>query len=560
MRWSGFGSKVAVVVIATALVMVRLTAPPAFASEGILGEGSTWAFPAVSAWAADVARENLTVNYNDNGSAAGRSAFWTGLSDFTVSDIPFQVQNCPPPGNSSCVSELADVSESGRTFQYMPIVAGGTSLMYHLTVNGSPFTSLRLDSETVAKIFTGVITNWDDPEIAANNPGVNFPDEPIHVVVRSDGSGASYQFSNYLANTQPALWTAFGEKNQLYPPNAPTEYYPQNDGEFEAVNGSDSVANTIAAPYSEGTIGYDETAYALENNLPIVSIKNAAGVYTQPTAQNVAVALTAAQLQPNHTELLSNVFTNPDPRTYPISSYSYIIAPTNTTASPKDPWNGNPFNASKGVTLTSFINYLLCQGQQEAQPLGYSPLPPNLVQVGFGVEQQIPGAVPTPSIYDCNNPTITGCWLQVNHIPQAPSCSPHSVPGAPASPGSGGLTSTRTGSSNGSAGNSGTTGARSGGTAGGGGVQTASAATGSGGSSRASGGSAASPARSTSLQSNAGQEAGPQAVSGKPVSFGHDWGALSAVAAVVGVVVLLLAVLGPPGVGLFLRRRDSSRT
>lgn len=549
--------RVTFVVLTAVGLIARFLTSPAGASEAVLGAGSSWAFPAVSAWQADVARQNLTVNYNDDGSAAGRTAFYDDQTDFTVSDIPFQAQNCPPPGspaysNGTCAQELLDVQQSGRTFQYMPIVAGGTSIMYHITINGQEFRGLKLDSETVTKIFTGVITKWNDPEIAANNPGVPLPNEPINVVVRSDGSGASWELSNYFVHTQPALWDAFGRAMQLNPPNGPTEYYPQDNSHFQAYNGSDQEANQIASASGEGDIGYDETAYALENNIPIASIKNQAGVYTQPSAVNVAVALTAAELQPDHTELLNNVYTMPDPRAYPISSYSYIIAPTNTTGHWQ--FGNNPFNTSKGQTLGKFINYLLCQGQQEAQPLGYSPLPPNLVEIGFNVEHQIPGGVATPSIYACNNPTITGCWLNVNHIPAAPACLTNGR-GAPVRKGA--TAAAAAGSASTAAGHGGGAGAAgsAAGNATSAGTTASSAAAGTattaGKSQQVASGALASGQQANGLRSS-GSNGSPAVVSGKNVSFGKPWSSATTDALIAAAALLI--VLAPPAVALFRKR------
>jgi phosphate transport system substrate-binding protein len=125
----------------------------------------------------------------------------------------------------------------------------------------------------------------------------------------------------------------------------------------------------------------------------------------QPTAENVAVALGRARINTDRTQNLHDVYTNPDPRAYPVSSYSYMIVPTSTTA---------PFTADKGATLGKFILYFLCTGQQKAKQLGYSPLPPNLVQFGFDAEKLIPGAPAPPPLQDCANPTITGGFTTAN--------------------------------------------------------------------------------------------------------------------------------------------------
>jgi phosphate transport system substrate-binding protein len=128
-----------------------------------------------------------------------------------------------------------------------------------------------------------------------------------------------------------------------------------------------------------------------------VSLLNAGGYFSQPTAGNVAVALTKAKINTDLTQNLQSVYTNKDPRTYPMSSYSYMIVPTSTAA---------PFNTDKGKTLSTFINYFLCAGQQKADILGYSPLPKNLVLAGFKQVARIPGHVASPPISKCDNPAL----------------------------------------------------------------------------------------------------------------------------------------------------------
>src|SRR5262249_51623022 len=130
---------------------------------------------------------------------------------------------------------------------------------------------------------------------------------------------------------------------------------------------------------------------------PVVFLKNVAGQFVKADSLNVAVALTKARFNADHTQVLDDVYTNPDPRTYPLSSYSYMIAPTQI-----DP--------NKGSTLGKFILYFLCEGQRSADTLGYSPLPPVLVQDGFDAVSHIQGAPTPPSLDDCNNPTIGAQW------------------------------------------------------------------------------------------------------------------------------------------------------
>src|SRR5262249_39733812 len=145
-------------------------------------------------------------------------------------------------------------------------------------------------------------------------------------------------------------------------------------GNSKAQNGSNGVANYVAASYGTGAIGYVEDAYPKRLGFPGVSLLEKAGDFPPPPAGNGPVARSKAKINADLTQNLQSVYTNPDPRTYPMSSYSYMIVPTSTAA---------PFNADKGKTLSTFINYFLCAGQQKADILGYSPLPKNLVLAGF---------------------------------------------------------------------------------------------------------------------------------------------------------------------------------
>jgi phosphate transport system substrate-binding protein len=556
------------VAIISALFMTILTVlpvPPASASEPVNGGGSTWSAVAIEQWQADVAREGLTVNYQATGSTAGRDGYIAGTYDFAVSEIPFQPKYCTTPSDpSTCTDEQTEPGLQSRPFAYMPIVAGGTSLLYNLRINGSQFISLRLTPKTLTQIFTGVITNWDNPAIGAENPNVDFPNQPITPVVRSDGAGTTADITAFMGFEDPADWNAYCTREGIQwsgPVCPPTSQYPAS-GNMAAEDGSDGVANYVAAPYNNGAIGYAEAAYGESRGVPLASLQNAAGVYTQPTAKAVAVALTRAVIYQssspfvNNTENLTGVYANPDPRTYPMSSYSYMIVPITTAA---------PFDSSKGATLSQFILYFLCQGQQEAAPLGYSPLPPNLVEIGFKVEQQIPGHVALPtSLADCNDPTITGGFLNGIGTPVVAG------KGGGATTGSVTPTSSSSGSPSGSgssatvavaSGKSGSEGSMAAAdTAAGGSSHVAAAAGVHGGRSTATSGAAGSGAAGIETgpaADNAASRASALAVSGSPQRFGKAFRPTGTVVAVLVIVATLLIALGPPAVAMARRRRSS---
>lgn len=360
----------------------------------ISGTGSTWSQNALDQWRKNVAANyGMTVNYSGTGSSAGRRDFIAGTVDYAVSEIPFQTK---PEDNSP-----AETPKNG--FAYMPIVAGGTSFMYNLKIGGKRVTNLRLGGQTVTKIFTGTITNWNDAAIKADNPGLAMPDKPIVPVVRSDGSGSTAQFTLWMSKQYSTLWNSFCTTVHKATPCGMTSQYPAF-GNAKAQSGSLGVAGYVSQDYGEGAITYVEYSYALKSGFPVAKILNTAGYYVEPTAPSVAVALLKAQINTTAgsadylTQILDGVYNNADPRTYPLSSYSYMIVPTAVAGI---------FTSAKGATLGAFASYMLCEGQQQAAALGYSPLPMNLVLAGFDQLKRIPGAgSANVDVNACNNPTF----------------------------------------------------------------------------------------------------------------------------------------------------------
>ena len=335
--------------------LVPATARPARADVSIDAAGSTWVQIALDQWAADVARQGLSINYQGVGSTSGRVFYYQDQVDFAASEIPFTTAYKDATGTVS-TNEVALAAH--RPYAYMPDVAGGTSFMYHLDIAGNRVTNLQLSPTNLAKIFTGVITNWNDPALAADNPQLQLPNLPIRPVVRSDGSGTTAQFTAFMASQTPALWNAFCQRvgyNQNPCPSV--SLWPDINATQQQF--SDGVADYVAAPYNNGAITYVEYGYAKQRGFPVASILNHAGYYTQPTPNAVAIALQGATLNADLTQNLGAVYTFPDPRAYPVSSYSYMIVPT-TTAS--------PFTTDKGVTLSKFILYLVCRGPTRGRP------------------------------------------------------------------------------------------------------------------------------------------------------------------------------------------------
>jgi ABC-type phosphate transport system substrate-binding protein len=401
------------------------TSGSAFAA--INGSGSSWSSVALDQWSQDVASSGITINFSPDGSAAGRQDYLTGQDDFAASDPPFR------NGQDKLAGTTAEHSVYG--YSYVPDTAGGTAFMYHLDVGGHLITNMRLSGATLTGIFTGAITNWDNPAITKDY-GKQLPSIPITPVVRSDGSGATFFFTRWMSHLFPSEWNAFCTKvtgGRVQAPCGQTEFYPTSGwGNVKAENGSNNVATYITSSYANGAIGYDEYAYALNSHYPVVKVLNPAGYYVLPTASNVAVALTKAQINEDTSspdflqQDLDDVYSYTDPRSYPLSSYSYLIVPRSGTKQPPN------FTGSKGATLSKFIDFFLCAGQQQSAPLGYSPLPLNLVQGGLGQADAIPGHVTGPNqqtLAGCDNPTFTNGQLTV--LKDAPQPSPCDKVGEP---------------------------------------------------------------------------------------------------------------------------------
>ncbi|MGW3283668.1 phosphate ABC transporter substrate-binding protein PstS [Streptomyces sp. NPDC001002] len=433
----------------------------------IAGAGSTWAENAVDEWRRAVNQYGMRISYAGTGSSDGRRQFLSGTVDFAVSDIPFQTN----PTDGSAAERPA-----GGSYAYMPIVAGGTVFMYHLTVGGKRVTNLRLSGDVVTKIFTGAVKTWDDPVIKADNPGLQLPHRTIVPVVRSDGSGSTAQFTMWMANQHKSLWQAYCARVGRSGACGQTSYYPTVSGMI-AQSGDLGVAGYIAQNYGEGAIGYVNYSYALNAHYPVAKVLNHAGYYTEPTPKNVAVSLLKAKINTDKhsadylTQQLNGVYNDTDRRNYPLSSYSYMILPLKVQGT---------FTKAKGKTLGAFSYYFMCQGQQQAPDLGYSPLPINLVQAGFDQIRRIPGVqTQNINIKNCNNPTFTASGRNrlAETAPYPAACDKKGA--APCGSGSGGAKSGSGGGSSSGGSSGGSTGGTTTGTGGNG--STAAGGTGTGG-------------------------------------------------------------------------------
>lgn len=389
-----------IVLVGSAVVVPTAHAHASVSHQQIEGSGSSWATNALNVWIANVTSAGLRVVFTSTGSAVGRRDFGNQVTDFAVSDVGYQGTD-PQTGGSDVPCKLGELDEC-RAYAYLPIVAGGLSFPYHLEVGGQLVRDVRLSGATLAKIFTGAITNWADPAIRSDNHGRRLPSLPIIPVSHSEGSGASSQFSAYLDDEYPSIYRPFagGPGATLYmksPPNGSSQ------------TGSDGVMNFVASAHANGAIGYDEYSYALAKNYPVAKVANASRHYTLPTQYDVAVALRHATVDSDTASPsyglanLTAVYDAPEPTAYPLSAYAYMIIPTAA--------DDSRMNTAKRQTLADFITYSVCDGQSQVGTIGYAPLPLGLTTEAFNVIQLLKAADPDVDLTNrdttpCNNPTF----------------------------------------------------------------------------------------------------------------------------------------------------------
>jgi phosphate transport system substrate-binding protein len=394
----------------------------------ITGSGSTYAAPALDQWATDLsASQRLSINFYPVGSAQGRQQYAEGLRDFAGTDISYLQNGTQDPfAGTDPATNFA--------YSYIPDVAGGLSFLYNLQVKGHKITNMRLSGKTLAEIFTGHITNWDDKAIT-HDYGQQLPSIPITVVTRSDGAGESYFLTNWMDKEYRSLWVPFCVAHGG-PPGCgvgPTEQFPGQGAGFRSLNGSDTLSSYIASSSNNGAIGYAEQYYGQAYHIPTVNMLNAAGYYVPPSAANVAIALESAKINPDQNSVLflmqdlTKVYTDKDRRAYPLSSYSYLVVPRNSRTFNGQNLKPLPYSSpAGGKTLSTYVNYILCGAQQKAANLGYSPLPQEMVQGGFLQYSHIPGAVPSQAAHNynsCNNPAYhDGVNLLTKNAPFPKSC------------------------------------------------------------------------------------------------------------------------------------------
>jgi phosphate transport system substrate-binding protein len=310
-------------------------AVPAFAQTTLNGAGATFPYPMYSKWFSEYhkAHPDIQINYQSIGSGGGIRQVLAGTVDFGASDGPMTDEQ---------------LSQAKTKILHVPTVLGAVVPAYNVPgVSGE----IKFTPQALAGIFLGKITKWNDDAIAAANPGVKFPDKPIVIVHRSDGSGTTYIFTDYLSKVSPEWQSQVGKNTSVK--------WPVGLGG----KGNEGVAGMIRQ--MEGSVGYIELIYAVENKITYGSIRNAAGNFVKASLDSVTAAAASVKSMP--ADFRVSITNAPGKDAYPISSFTWLLIP----AQSKD--------SQKGKILADFLAWMVDDGQKMTAELAYAPLPESVV-------------------------------------------------------------------------------------------------------------------------------------------------------------------------------------
>ena len=306
----------------------------------LTGAGATFPYPLYNKWFSDYGAETgVKINYQSIGSGGGIKQFSDGIVDFGASDGPM-------------TDEEMSRTRHGAVLHF-PSILGAVVVTYNLPGVNTP---LRLGGEEIADIFLGKITKWNDARLAALNPDASLPAQDIIVVHRSDGSGTTYVFTDYLNAASPSWQTSAGG-----PGRGKEVRWPTGLGG----KGNEGVSGQVKQ--TPGSLGYVELAYARQNNLQIAHVRNSAGAFVEPNIASITAAAEGVSLPPD-TDYRVSIVNGPGAASYPISSFTWLLV----YATPPD--------AVKGRKLVAFMRWMYSTGQQSAANLDYAPLPAALLQ------------------------------------------------------------------------------------------------------------------------------------------------------------------------------------
>ena len=300
----------------------------------INGAGATFPYPIYSKWFDEYAKVDPSVrfNYQSIGSGGGQKQILAQTVDFGASDGPMSDEN---------------LAKAPGKLLHMPTVAGADVVAYNLP--GNP--ALKLDADAIAGIFLGQIKKWNDQKLTALNPEANLPDKEIVVVHRSDGSGTTYIWTDYLSKISPEWKTKVGTNTSV---NWPT-----------GIGGKGNEGVSGQVKQTPGAIGYVELIYAIQNKMPYAEVKNSAGQFVKPSLESITAAMATAQIPDDFRFSITNA---PGGDAYPIAGATWLLV----YEQQKDP--------AKGKKLVEFLRWAAKDGEKMARDLQYAPLPDSLQQ------------------------------------------------------------------------------------------------------------------------------------------------------------------------------------
>jgi phosphate transport system substrate-binding protein len=308
-------------------------------SVDLTGAGATFPYPLYSKWFSDyAAKTGVRINYQSIGSGGGIRQLSEQTVDFGASDSP--------------MSDAEMAKAKGGPIVHIPMVLGAVAVTYNLPDVSAP---LKLSGEVLADVFRGTITKWNDARVAALNPGVKLPARDILVVHRSDGSGTTYIFTDYLAAVSPAWAKGPGRGKEVQ--------WPVGLGG----KGNEGVAGQVKQ--TPGTIGYVELAYAKQNRLAVAAMRNASGSFVLPSVESAtAAAAGIAEKLGKDTDYRISIVNAPGAQAYPIASFTWLLA------------YRTPADTAKGRKLVEFVRWALAEGSASAAALDYAPLPATMTR------------------------------------------------------------------------------------------------------------------------------------------------------------------------------------
>ena len=319
-----------------AVLTLAIFTSAAVAQTNLNGAGATFPYPIYSKWFNEFQKQHggVQINYQSIGSGGGIRQLQAGTVDFGASDMPLNDDQ---------------LKEMGKPIIQFPTVLGAVVPAYNVPgVSGE----IKFTPEALSGIFLGKITKWNDKALTSANPGLKLPDQDIVVVHRSDGSGTTFVWTDYLSKVSPEWKSAVGSNTSVK--------WPVGLGQ----KGNEGVAGTVRQ--QPGAIGYIELIYALQNNITFGSVKNAAGQFVKASLDSTTAA--AASVKDMPADFRVSITNAGGKNTYPIASFTYLLVPTQ--------WQ----DQTKKTAMVNFLTWMLNNGEPMVTALNYAPLPKQVAE------------------------------------------------------------------------------------------------------------------------------------------------------------------------------------